>query len=348
MNICRQSPWRLNVIPLNQKIGYINLTSGDIKVKSIPWASRKKSIHARGMESYLFDRQIPEGDVDPLGPDNMLVLSRGVSTNPSSSFAAHMHVAAVSPLTGLQGFAEIGGVFAAELAWAGIQHMTVFGQSDRPVYLFVHNAKIEIRDASELWGKSTTETLWAIREKHCDDEVKCLVIGPAGENLVRYASIMAGINNAGGHIGMGCVMGSKCLKAIAIRGTMDVRVAPWADPCKKPSQVFTDCIDEDDENTTRREFFLEPTYTSAMSRLSSNHLVDQYGVDGLKIGSMISWAMGMYKLGVFTKEQTDGLDLCYGNDDAILEMIHRICTRKGWLGDTLADRDIPASEMNRP
>jgi len=99
------------------------------------------------------------------------------------------------------------------------------GKAEKPVYLWINNGKIEIRDASHLWGKTTTETQWAIREELGDEDIKSLVIGPAGENLVRFANVMTGIKNSGGRTGMGAVMGSKNLKAIAARGTMDIKIA---------------------------------------------------------------------------------------------------------------------------
>ena len=132
---------------------------------------------------------------------------------------------AKSPLTGLLGSTNMGGFFAPELAWAGFHHLVIKGKAEKPVYLWIHNGKIEIRDASHLWGKSVTETQSAIRKDLGDEEIKSMVCGPAGENLVRYANVMTGIKNSSGRTGMGCVMGSKNLKAIAARGTMDIKIA---------------------------------------------------------------------------------------------------------------------------
>jgi hypothetical protein len=125
----------------------------------------------------------------------------------------------------------MGGFFSPEMAWAGFHHLVIKGKAKHPVYIYIHNGEIEIRDAGDLWGLSVTEAQWAIRDRLGDQEVKSMVCGPAGENLVRYANVMTGIKNAGGRTGMGCVMGSKNLKAVAARGTMDIQDrAPQGSP----------------------------------------------------------------------------------------------------------------------
>jgi len=113
---------------------------------------------------------------------------------------------------------------------------------------------------------------------------------------------------------------------------------------KIPSGPYAGKYDEGPEYTSLGAFGGEPDCKSAETVLTGNHLVDQYGIDNLEIGSIISWAMELYELGILTSKDTDGIDLKFGNDEALLEMIHRICYRKGWLGDTLADGGIPAAE----
>ena len=413
---------------LDRKIAIIDLSTGDIDIKPIPIEVRKKFLGGRGLDAYLLYNHTEKG-CDPLGPDNALIISGGILTATCASATARTHVMAKSPLTGLLGSANMGGFFAPELAWAGFHHLVIKGKAEKPVYLFVHNGSITIRDASHLWGKTTTETQWSIREELGDDEVKACVIGPAGENLVRYANVMTGIKNAAGRTGMGCVMGSKNLKAVAARGTMDINIAhpvealeynkrfidqitsakvnqtqgtlgtpfiwgatnswggirtrnfqynqcEYADDIeperldeianetigpyhmtgcfgcqvhcraqyKIPSGPYAGKYDEGPEYTSQGAFGAEPDCKNAETVLTGNHLVDQYGVDNLEIGSIISWAMELYEEGILTSEQTDGLDLRFGNDEALLEMIHRICNRQGWLGNTLADGGIPAAE----
>ncbi len=413
---------------LNRKIAYIDLTTGEIETRPIPLDVRKKFLGGRGLDAYLLYNHMEKG-CDPLGPDNVLLMSGGLLAATCASATARTHVMAKSPLTGLLGSANMGGFFAPELAWAGFHHLVIKGKAETPVYIWIHNGEIEIRDATGLWGKTVTETQWAIREELGDEDVKCAVIGPAGENLVRFANVMTGIKNSAGRTGMGCVMGSKNLKAVAARGTMDIKIAhpvdalefnkrfinqitgakvnrtqgtlgtpfiwgatnswggircrnfqynqcEYADDIeperldeiatetmgpyhmtgcfgcqvhcraqyKIPSGPYAGKYDEGPEYTSMGAFGGEPDCKSAVTVLAGNHLVDQYGVDNLEIGSLISWAMELYELGILTSKDTDGLDLRFGNDEALLEMIDRICYRKGWLGDTLADGGIPASE----
>jgi aldehyde:ferredoxin oxidoreductase len=413
---------------LNRKIAYIDLTTGDIQVKPIPIEIREQFIGGRGLDAYLLYNHTKKG-VDPLSPDNVLLISGGLLTATCASATTRTHVMAKSALTGLLGSTNMGGFFAPELAWAGFHHLVINGKSEKPCYLFIHDGEIEIRDAANIWGKSTTETQWAIREELCDPEVKSLVIGPAGENLVRFANVRTGIKNAGGRTGMGCIMGSKNLKAVAARGTMDIGIAypeealeynkrfidqissskvnqtqgtlgtpfiwgatnswggvrarnfqfnqcEYADDiepehldeiaeetmgphhmascyacqvhCRAryrlPSGPYAGELDEGPEYTSLGAFGAMPDCRNAETVLTCNYLVNQYGMDNLETGAMISWAMELFELGILTKEQTDGIDLRFGNDEALIEMISRICSRKSWLGDTLADGGIPASE----
>ena len=415
-------------MPLNRKIAYIDLTTGDIQTESIPLEVRKKFLGGRGLDAYLLYNHTKKG-CDPLGPDNTLIISGGILTATCASATARTHIMAKSPLTGLLGSANMGGFFAPELAWAGFHHLVIKGKAKHPVYLYVHNGEIEIREARGIWGRSATEAQWAIREDLGDQEVKSCVCGPAGENLVRFACVMTGIKNSAGRTGMGCVMGSKNLKAVAARGTMDIKIARPAEAleynkrfidqivsakvnqtqgtlgtpfiwgatnswggvrcrnfqynqCEYADDIEPERIDEICEETMgpyhmtgcfgcqvhcRAQYKIPdgpyagrydegPEYTSlgafggetdtprATTVLTGNHLVDQFGMDNLETGSLIAWAMELYELGIITAKETDGLDLRFGNDEAVIEMIERICYRKGWLADALADGGIAASE----
>jgi aldehyde:ferredoxin oxidoreductase len=415
-------------MPLTRKIAYIDLTTGEIQTKPIPLEVRKKFLGGRGLDAYLLYNHTKKG-CDPLGPENALMISGGILAATCASATARTHVMAKSPLTGLLGSANMGGFFAPELAWAGFHHLVIKGKAEHPVYLYVHNGEIEIRDGRGIWGMTVPDTQWAIREELGDQEVKSCVCGPAGENLVRYANVMTGIKNSGGRTGMGCVMGSKNLKAVAARGTMDIKIArpvealeynkrfidqivsakvnqtqgalgtpfiwgatnSWGgircrnfqyNQCEYADDIEPERIDEIAEETMgpyhmtgcygcqvhcRAQYKIPegpyagrydegPEYTSqgafggetdtprALTVLVGNHLVDQFGMDNLETGSLISWAMELYEKGIITSKQTDGLELTWGNDDAVIEMIERICYRKGWLGDTLADGGIPAAK----
>ena len=413
---------------LNRKIAYIDLSTGKIDIKPIPIEVRKKFLGGRGLDAYLLYNHTPKG-CDPLGPENTLMVSGGLLTATLASATARTHVMAKSPLGGMVGSCNMGGFFAPELAWAGFHHLVIKGKADKPVYLWIHNGKIEIRDARNLWGKTTTETQWTIREELGDDDIKSMVIGPAGENKVRIANVMTGIKNAGGRTGMGAVMGSKNLKAVAARGTLDIKIAhpkealdynkrfidqitsakvnqtqgtygtpfiwgatnSWGgvrcrnfqynqelycddiepeaidEVCaetmgpyhmagcfgcqahcrakyKIPSGPYAGVYDEGPEYTSQGAFCGEPDCRSIETLLTGNHLVDQWGLDNLEVGSLISWAMELYELGILTDQETDGLDLRFGNDAALLEMVKRIAFRQGWLGDTLAEGGLIAAE----
>jgi len=141
-----------------------------------------------------------------------------------------------SPLSGLIGDASTRAYFGAEMKYAGYDQVIIQGQSDKPVYLWIEDDRVEIKDASRCWGKSTGETISDLQKEEKDPGIGVLCIGPAGENLVKFASIMGPMGRAAGRAGVGAVMGSKKLKAIAVRGTKGVKVADpggWRRPIKK-------------------------------------------------------------------------------------------------------------------
>ncbi len=208
---------------LNRKIAYIDLSTGEIKVSPIPIEMRKAYLGGRGLDMYLLYNHLKPG-VDPLGPDNVLTVSAGLLVGTLASASARTHIGAKSPLTGMVGSSNMGGFFAPELRWAGFDHLVMKGKADGPVYLWIHDGEIEIRDATHLWGEDIPTTQELIREELGDPEIQALCIGAAGENLVRYANVMTGLKNAAGRSGMGAVMGSKNLKSVAVRGTMDLEI----------------------------------------------------------------------------------------------------------------------------
>jgi aldehyde:ferredoxin oxidoreductase len=208
---------------LNRKIAYIDLSTGEIKTAPIPLQMRKLYLGGRGLDMYLLYNHLKPG-VDPLGPENVLTVSAGVLVGTPSSASARTHIGAKSPLTGFVGSSNMGGFFAPELRLAGFDHLVITGKAERPMYLWIHDGEIEIRDAAQLWGEDVPATQDLIREELGDPEIKALCIGLAGENLVRYANVMTGVKNAAGRTGMGAVMGSKNLKAIAVRGTLDLTI----------------------------------------------------------------------------------------------------------------------------
>ena len=179
---------------------------------------------------------------DPLGPENVLFVGAGLLGGIPCLGSGRCDIAAKSPLTGAVGDSNIGGFFAPELRFAGFDHLAITGKADKPVYLLIKNGEVEIKDASHLWGEDTFETQTIIKRDEDDQNIKSLVIGVAGENLVRFANVRTGMKNSAGRTGMGCVMGSKNLKAIAARGTVPLDFAypdELLEYCKQMNNMIT-------------------------------------------------------------------------------------------------------------
>ena len=209
---------------LDRKIAYIDLGTREIRVEPIPMEWRRKYLGGRGLDAFLLYHNVQAG-CDPLGPDNPLIISAGMLVGMMASAAARTHIMAKSPLTNALGSSNMGGFFAAEMRWAGFDHVVIKGRADRPVYLFINDGHIEFRDAGGLWGERVYDTQRLIRRELADEEVQSICIGPAGEKQVRFASVMSGRKSAAGRTGMGAVMGAKNLKAVACRGTLDLKIA---------------------------------------------------------------------------------------------------------------------------
>jgi len=209
---------------LSGKIVYIDLNTATISAEEIPLQWRYKYLGGRGINMYLL-RRFLRPKINPLSPENPLIIGVGALTGAIGLGAGRVSFSARSPESGNLGDSSMGGDFGPELRFAGFDHLVIKGRSPKPVYLFITNDRVEICNASELWGMETFQTQEAIRQQKRDDKVKVATIGPAGENLVRYACVSAGLKSMAGRTGMGTVMGSKNLKAIAVRGTQDLDVA---------------------------------------------------------------------------------------------------------------------------
>src|SRR5215204_4485893 len=206
------------------KILHVNLTDGSTWVEEPSDRFFRLYGGGRGIIAHNLLKYVPQG-ADPLGPDNILVFAPGVLTGSAVPGAGRHSVGAKSPLTGAFGEAEAGGFWGAELKRAGWDGIVVHGVSTSPVYLWINEGEVEFRDASHLWGKVTGDVEEAILEEVGDARAKVAQIGPAGENLVKFANIMNDLNEAAGRTGLGAVMGSKQLKAIAVRGKTPVKIA---------------------------------------------------------------------------------------------------------------------------
>lgn len=406
---------------LDSKLGIVDLTTGKIEIKAIPVKIRQQYVGGRGLDSYLLYNYVKPG-CDALSPDNAVVISGGLLCGMLASATSRFHVAGKSPLTNYFGSCNGGGFFTPELSYAGFNHLLFLGKAPKPVYVFVHNGQIEIKDAKNIWGLNVHQTQQAIRDELGDRDIKAVCIGVGGENLVRFANVMSGVKNSGGRTGMGAVMGSKNLKAVAARGTMDLKIAhpqealdynkhfisqitsakvnetqgrlgtPFlfgatntqglvrvqnfrlnqlenSDPieaealdeftvgyagcygcqvhCRAkyiiPTGPYAGTYGEGPEYTHQCAFSAEPGCRDPITILEGTHLSNIYGLDCLESGSMIAWAMELFENGILTEKDTDGLDLRFGNSEAVIEMMHRITNRKG-LGDILAEGPLRAAQ----
>ena len=216
---------------LSQKIAYIDLTQGTVTTEVVPLEWRRKFLGARGINMHILSR-LTKADTDPMGPDNPFIVGVGLLTGSLAFGGSRCNLSGLSTAHGRSrdrgniGDSNIGGHFGAELKYTGFDHLVITGQSPMPVYLLVTNDSIEIRDARRFWGLDTWETQVTIQKDHEDERMRVLCIGPAGENLARQACVITGPKDAaGGNQGMGVIMGSKNLKAIAARGSKDITYA---------------------------------------------------------------------------------------------------------------------------
>jgi aldehyde:ferredoxin oxidoreductase len=368
---------------------------------------------------YLLNELKPKSD--PLGPENILVFAGSVISGTPATGLSRFSVAAKSPLTGAFGEAEAGGWWIPELKFAGFDAIIIKGRARRPVYLWIHDGEAEIRDARHLWGKFTKETQEEIRKELGDDRVRIASIGPAGEKLVKFACILNDLKHANGRTGLGAVMGSKNLKAVAVRGKKRMEVADeeavkgltkWLrDTYEEPyfsignlgtSRVTTmlseqgilptfnfregsfegaEAISGETMSKTilvrrgtcygcfvrcKREvqvsepYSVDPIYggpeyetVAAFGSICGiddlkaiswvNQLCNAYGLDTISTGGLISFAMECYENGILKKGDTGGLDLRFGNVEAMIRMVEMIGKREG-LGDILAEGICSAAE----
>ena len=208
--------------------GIVNLTTGEIQVTQTPAALVQAYLGGRGLNMAFLRRYLQAGgdprQLDPLGPENPLIFGAGLLTGTIAPNAARFNVSARSPESGILGDANCGGFFAAAMRKAGFDRLVILGRAERLSYLLLEDGQVSILDADGLQDTPVVETQDRLRARHGPGTVSA-VIGPAGERLVRMAAIMTGKKNAAGRGGMGAVMGSKNLKAVAARGGSAIQVA---------------------------------------------------------------------------------------------------------------------------
>jgi aldehyde:ferredoxin oxidoreductase len=206
------------------KIVRVDLGTKEIKFEDTKIEDEEKYIGGMGVATAIFTREVP-ADIDPYDEKNLLILSVGPFCGTTVPYCGRHFLVSKSPLTKILGEASSGGMFGKEFKSTGFDILIVKGKSEKPVYLWIKDSNIEIKDASQLWGKGTQETDSKIKEELGDDKIKVATIGPAGENLVKFACIINDKHHAAGRCGIGAIMGSKKLKAIAIKGTSQISTA---------------------------------------------------------------------------------------------------------------------------
>jgi len=394
------------------KLLTVDLTTGEIEHQKMPGKLLRQFLGGRGINAWLLAQHVGPG-TEPLGSGNVLAFSCGLLTGTDAPSSSRLHVSARSPLTGLLGSSNVGGHFGAELRAAGVQTLFIRGRAPRPVTLWIDSDRVELREARHLWGLDTRAAAKSLQEE-LGNTARLMVIGPGGENQVRYACIMTGTWHAAGRTGMGAVMGTKNLKAIAVRGQKHrreqeervrelvrdyvdrIRTAPryetyarfsnsafvtWANEVgilatRNYRQVRFEGADRIDGQrlihyvTRSRSCHRCPVHCKAEIEIREGryggtrgerpdiepivnlgskcgvddpeavlylyNLAGSLGIDVISTASALAFAMDLYERGILSTEDTDGIELTWGDAEAMETMMHRIAWREGF-GAALAE-----------
>ena len=403
------------------KILHVDLTAGRFEIEQPDEAIYRRYMGGSALGASYLLRLAPRG-VDPLGPENPLILAASVLTGAPISGQSRLTAVARSPLTGGVGDSQSGGFFPAEFKFAGFDAVVLRGRAERPVYLWIHDGQAELRPAEHLWGCVTGEAEATLRSELGDDKIEVLQIGPAGERQVRFAALMNMSNRANGRTGMGAVMGSKNLKAVAVRGHAKpsladraavIALARWGAEHFEESAihdlgvfgtaqatrgqnaagglvtrnwasgVFDDWEALDGRTMARtilkerdtcyacavrckrvveiREgpYRVDPLYggpefetlatfgaycgiADLAAVAYASQLCNMYGMDTISCGATVAWAMDCYEQGLLSRQEVDGLDLRFGNAEAMVKLTEKIARREG-VGDLLAEGSARAA-----
>ena len=213
----------------------VDLTRGKIVKELLSKELVINFLGGSGINSKILYDMVKDPTIDPYDPENVLIYGTGPLNGTLAPACSRLTITSKGPFTLAFSDSNSGGHFAPELKFAGYDHIILQGRSTKPVYLWIDDDHVELRDASDLWGKDVWETDKMIKEEIGDPDVKISAIGPAGENLVRFAAVMNDRTRAAAWGGQGAVMGSKRLKAVAVRGTKEVRIA-------KPEEFEKACL----------------------------------------------------------------------------------------------------------
>jgi len=396
----------------------VNLSTGQIQKQPTPQDVARDFLGGRGFGIYFLTKEVPP-KADPFGQENKMIISSGPFSGLMIPGAGKCDWTTKSPLTGGYASASLGGHFTAELKYAGLDSIILEGISPKPVYLFIDDNQVELRDASHLWGKGSITVEKELKEQY-GEEYQIATIGPAGENGVLFAHINHDYGRQAGRGGVGAVLGTKKVKAIVLHGTKSIPVADlpayrqaginlfkackdaeilkewqsygttmvvsWCDEVGAlPTRNFTAGSFEDGKNlygpvmrktivvsdkgcfacpspcgkyshTRRYNTYVEGPEYETIGMLGSdlglgniedvaqaNLLCDDWGIDTISTGGVIAWAMECFERGIFTKKDTDGLELKFGNAQAVFTLIEKIA-RKDGFGALLAEGVKRASQ----
>lgn len=396
------------------KVLFVDLGKGTLRDEPLDEQMCRDYIGGYGVGArILYSRQKP--GVDPLGPEAMLGFMTGPLTGTPATFGARYAVIGKSPLTGGWGDANSGGYFGPHMKFAGYDGVFLSGISPKPVYLLLDNGKAELKDASALWGKGIYETEDTLEAEY-GPTAKVASIGPVGEKISLIACILTNKGDAAGRSGLGAVMGAKRIKAIVVRGDMEVPVHDveaskalrkeqmeqgktflehfgiygtgghgdasahsgdtpvknWGgvgvkeipDVSGLKGDVIIANLDKRKgcwhcpaackgtlkagieypypagnhrlEYETIGAFGANCCNTNAESIAMASHLCNDYGMDTISAGSIVAFAMELYEHGIITSEDTDGIDLTWGNAGGLVALTEKMVKREG-IGDILAD-----------
>ena len=393
----------------------IDLSTGKVVTEPLKEKMAKQYIGGIGLGIRLLMENSKPG-TDPFSPNNPLIFVTGPLSGTMGPTAGNGYaVVSKSPATGGVAESKAHGFFGPELKRAGYDAVIFTGKSEKLVYAWIDDDSVHLLDAQHLKGKSPYETDTAIKEELGDYYIRVSAIGEAGEKLVNFASIINDEFRAIGRTGMGAVMGSKNLKAVAVRGTKDVNVADlegfkefikmiherMKGPATRkyrtlgtpenvlvlnalaalPTRNFSQATFEGAEKVSGEylnEHYVkkiigcatcamrcdhvavvpEGPYKGSTSRMEfeclwalgpncgvdrldaiieAMRLCNHYGMDGISAGVTVGFAMDLYENGILSKEKADGLELRFGNHEALIEIVKKIGARDGWLGDVLAE-----------
>lgn len=207
---------------LEKKLGIIDLSKEKISIQDGSQSLRKLYLGGRGLNvHYLF--KLLGKNVDPLSPENVLIVGAGLLTGTSAPNSSRFNITAKSPESGILGDSNVGGFFGPELRYSGFDRLIFLSKAKRPSYVYLRDGQVEIRDAKDYWGMDTLEAQRAFRRDLGDCEM--IVCGVAGEKMVRFANVRSGLKSSAGRCGLGAVMGSKNLKAVVASGSIGLKIA---------------------------------------------------------------------------------------------------------------------------